>query len=156
MAIIKILFVIMVENEALIKFVKTLQNQSLVHENKYIQKYMNALWVICYLTVCNGNTVNNAWDCKIRGNKRGNNYLLIISYCLLTITQTMTIWSKKAQNILMLKITCKILKGMHLGFQNETQAIEKNTWKHANYKLNNVALALGKRFSKSSRWVMML
>ena len=43
MAIIKILFVIMVENEALIKFVKTLQNQSLVHENKYIQKYMNAL-----------------------------------------------------------------------------------------------------------------
>ena len=41
MAIIKILFVIMVENEALIKFVKTLQNQSLVHENKYIQKSMN-------------------------------------------------------------------------------------------------------------------
>ena len=43
MAIIKILFVIMAENEALIKFVKPLQNQSLVHENKYIQKYMNAL-----------------------------------------------------------------------------------------------------------------
>lgn len=51
MAIIKILFVIMAENEALIKFVKTLQNQSLVHENKYIQKYMNALWVICYYTL---------------------------------------------------------------------------------------------------------
>ena len=51
MAIIKILFVIMVENEALIKFVKTLQNQSLVHENKYIQKNMNTSWMICYHTL---------------------------------------------------------------------------------------------------------